>query len=218
MTQRLHFVRQCVHSLVHLAPEALRIGLPSLSAQWTMERMIGVFGSLIKQPSNPFANLSEQAKKVAEVNAIIAVWPSLERVKKDPRGSVDIGSGYIRLGPKDDKPYYLSTAEKDALSFYSGEGFIPRGSVYRWARLQIPNGQVARSYWKEAIRTSDGARTDRNVKARYSVHSNSNFTNNINIGPAPRNHLLCRSTVLLSGNDRRYQANFRPLFPIFSSG
>ena len=158
--------------------------------------MIGVFGSLIKQPSNPFANLSEQAKKVAEVNAIIAIWPSLERVKKDPRGSVDIGSGYILLGPKDDKPYHLSTAEKDALGFYSGEG-----SVYRWARLQIPNGEVARSYWKEVIRTSDGARTDRNVKVCYSVRSHSNFKNNINIGPASRNHPLCGSAVLLSGNN-----------------
>ena len=183
-----------------------------------MERIIGVFGSLIKQLSNPFANLSEQAKKVAEVNAIIAVWPSLERVKKDPRGSVDIGSGYILLGPKDDRPYYLSAVEKDALGFYFNEGSVPRESVYRWARLQIPNGQVARSYWKEAIRTSDGARTDRNVKVCYSVRSHFSFTNNINIGPTSRDHPLCGSTVLLSGDNQRYQTNYRPLFAVLSSG
>ena len=165
MEERLHFVRQCVHSLVHIVPQTLRIGPPSLSAQWTMERMIGIFGSLIKQPSNPFANLTEQAKKVVEVNAIIAMWPSLERTKKDPRGSIDIGSGYLLLGPKDTQPYRLSTAEQDSLdSFYSNLRSVPRRSVYRWARLRIPTGQVARSYWKETVRTWNGARTDRNVK------------------------------------------------------
>ena len=47
---RLHFVRQCVHSLTHLARETHRLGPLSLSAQWTMERVIGVFGSLLAQP------------------------------------------------------------------------------------------------------------------------------------------------------------------------
>ena len=171
-TERLHFVRQCIHSLVHLVPETLRIGPPSLSAQWTMERVIGVFGSLIKQPSNPFANLTEQAKKVAEVNSIIAMWPTFEQVQKDPRGSIDVGGGYILLGPKDTKVYCLSDAEQNALAvFDSGPGSIPRSSVYRWGRFQIPTGQIARSYWKEVDRscTSKPARTDRNVKVCFNL-------------------------------------------------
>ena len=87
---------------------------------------------MIKQPSNPFANLSEQAKKVAEVNTLVALWPSLERVKKDPRGSIDIGSGYILLGRKDTQPHLFSTAEKDAFNlFYSNLGPVTRRSVYR---------------------------------------------------------------------------------------
>jgi len=165
---RLHFVRQCVHSLVHLAPETFRIGPPSLSAQWTMERVIGAFGSLIKQPSNPFANLTEQAKKVATVNSIIAMWPSFEWVEKDPRGSIDIGNGFLLLGPKDARPYCLSEAEQDAfVGFYSNPGSVPR-TVCRWARLRIPTGQTARSRWKEVDRSwiSKPARTDRNVKVR----------------------------------------------------
>lgn len=164
LTERLHFVRQCIHSLVHLVPETLRIGPPSLYAQWTMERMIGILGSLIKQPSNPFANLAEQAKKVAEVNALIAIWPSLERKKNDPRGSIGLGDGRILLGPKDSSPYHLSDNEKAALDGFHSRP-VPRRSVYRWARLQIPTGQVARSYWKEVIRTPGGSRRrDRNVK------------------------------------------------------
>lgn len=165
-TGRLHFVRQCVHSLTHLVPETLRIGPPSLSAQWTMERMIGVFGSLLKQPSNPFANLAEQAKKVAEVNSMIAMWPELERVKKDPRGSINLGDGYTLLGPKDAKPYRLSPTENNAFAAFSHTDGVRRRSVYRWARLKLPTGQPARSLWKEVIRTSSTARTDRNLKVR----------------------------------------------------
>jgi hypothetical protein len=118
--ERLHFVRQCVHAVTHLGPETFRLGPPSLSAQWTMERMIGYFGSLIKQPSNPFANLAEQAKKVAEVNAIVAIYPGFERKKKDPRGSIDLGGGFLLLGPKDQKPHHFSSLEQTALdNFYS---------------------------------------------------------------------------------------------------
>jgi len=168
--ERLHFVRQCVHSLTHLGPETHRLGPPSLSAQWTMERVIGIFGSLIKQPSNPFANLTEQAKKVAEINAIVAMWPNLERSKKDPHGSINMGNGYILLGPKDEKPHPLPPDEHTALiTFFSGlpnNSSVPPKSIYRWGRLQIPTGQFARSYWKEVDRSSRTARTDRNLKVR----------------------------------------------------
>ena len=168
--ERLHFVRQCVHSLTHLGPETARIGPPSLSAQWTMERIIGILGSLIKQPSNPFANLTEQAKKIAEINALVAIWPELDTTKKDPHGSINIGRGYILLGPKDERSYELSNAEQTALgNFYSSLSdprSVPPRSIYRWGRLQIPTEQVARSYWKEVDRSSKTARTDRNLKVR----------------------------------------------------
>ena len=135
-----------------------------------MERLIGIFGSLLKQPSNPFPHLAEQAKKVAEINAITAMWPDLERSKRDPRGSINMGNGYLLLGPKDEKPYRLSSAEHAAVAtFYSSLPNLdstPPRSVYRWGRLQIPTEQTARSYWKEVVRSSKAARTDRNVKVR----------------------------------------------------
>jgi len=186
-TERLHFVRQCVHSLVHLVPETLRIGPPSLTAQWTMERMIGYYGSLIKQPSNPFANLAELAKKVAVVNSIVAVWPTFERVKKDPRGSLDVGDEYLLLGPKDKRAHRLSEDERTAFEKpHPGLGPIQKRSVFRWARLQIPTGQITRSYWKEVTRISRTARSDRNVKVSdlisVRLDSNSHMT-------------LCRSSI-----------------------
>ena len=132
--ERLHFVRQCVHAITHLGPETFRLGPPSLSAQWTMERMIGHLGSLIKQPSNPFTNLAEQAKKVVEINALVAIYPGFEKKKKDPRGSIDLGDGFLLLGPKDQKPYDFSLAEQTALdNFYLGLSnaeSVPRRSFH----------------------------------------------------------------------------------------
>ena len=133
-----------------------------------MERVIGVFGSLIKQPSNPFANLAEQAKKVAEINALVSIWPELETEAKSPCGSIEFGNRYLLLGPKDDKPHNLSQTEQAAVqSFYSNipnhEG-VPPKVVYRWGRLRILTEQIARSHWKEVDRSSRVAQTDRNLK------------------------------------------------------
>src|SRR5712672_2495659 len=56
---QIHFVRPCLHSLVHLPTEVVRFGPPLCSSQWTLERTIGNLGEEIKQHSNPFANLSQ---------------------------------------------------------------------------------------------------------------------------------------------------------------
>ena len=166
--ERLHFVRQCVHSLVHLGPETTRLGPPSLSAQWTMERVIGIFGSLLWQPSNLFSNLREQARRVAEINAVVAMWPEIESERGELQGSLNVGQGYILLTPTDKTAYPLSPNERTALiNFYSdlpNPQHTRRKSVYRWGRLQIPTEQTARSSWKEVDRTSKSARTDRNLK------------------------------------------------------
>lgn len=167
---RLHFVRQCVHSLTHLARETHRLGPLSLSSQWTMERVIGYLGSLLRQPSNMFRNLAAQTARVANTNALVAMWPDLEKTKGDPRGSKDIGGGYLLLGPKDVTAHDVSPTEQAALeSFFSGhpgpEGeAVDSRSLYRWGRLKIPTEQIARSWWKELDRCSDMARTDRNIK------------------------------------------------------
>jgi hypothetical protein len=132
-----------------------------------MERMIGHLGHLLRQPSNPFRNIAAQTKRVAATNALIAMWPDLERKKDDPRGSMDLGDNYLLLEPKDSSPCHLSPAEQTALdSYFIG---IDHQSIYRWGRLQIPTEQIARSKWKEMERCSDMARTDRNVKVRDAI-------------------------------------------------
>ena len=178
---RLHFVRQCVHSLTHLARETHRLGPLSLSSQWTMERVIGYLGSLLRQPSNAFRNLAAQTARVAHTNALVAMWPDFEKTKGNPRGSEDLGDGYLLLGPKDTTVYNVSPPERAALeSFFSdhpGAEDVDGRSLYRWGRLKIPTEQVARSRWKELECCSDMARTDRNIKVcelilfRHNAHS-----------------------------------------------
>ena len=56
---RIHFVRPCLHSVVHLPSEVIHVGPPICSSQWTLERTIGNLGKEIKQHSNPFANFSQ---------------------------------------------------------------------------------------------------------------------------------------------------------------
>ena len=67
---RLHFIRPCVHILIHMAPEVHRAGPAIVASQWTMERAIGDLGSEIRQPSNPFMNLSERASLHCQINAL----------------------------------------------------------------------------------------------------------------------------------------------------
>ena len=173
--ERLHFVRQCVHSLTHLTKETYRLGPLSLSSQWTMERIIGVLGSHLRQPSNPFANLTAQAQKMAHVNAFIAMWPSFRKTAENPHGSIDIGDGYLLLRPTEESLHHVTSKEEEALDAFcssrqDSEG-VDRGSVYRWGRLKLPTDQVARSTWKELERCSDMARTDRNVKVWIPISS-----------------------------------------------
>ncbi|KAF7370240.1 hypothetical protein MSAN_00654800 [Mycena sanguinolenta] len=53
MPERIHFVRQSVHAMTHLAPECIRIGPPALHSQWPIERTIGNLGQEIKSHSQP---------------------------------------------------------------------------------------------------------------------------------------------------------------------
>ncbi|ETW75994.1 hypothetical protein HETIRDRAFT_54136, partial [Heterobasidion irregulare TC 32-1] len=79
-TGRLHFCRQSVHALLHLAQQVTHCGPPGYTTQFTMEQMIGDLGSEIKQHSNPYANLSQRGLRRAQVNALKAMVPDLNAV------------------------------------------------------------------------------------------------------------------------------------------
>jgi hypothetical protein len=115
----IHFVRPCLHALTHLPREILRIGPPICSSQWTLECTIGNLGAEIKQPSNPFANLSQQGIRHARMNALMAIIPDLDANnylgRALPRSSEDLTNGYTLLRARDKHGQRLREYEVEAL-------------------------------------------------------------------------------------------------------
>ncbi|KAF8074614.1 hypothetical protein FPV67DRAFT_1408292 [Lyophyllum atratum] len=175
-TDRLHMMRPCVHALLHLAPETVRLGPVPLYSAWTMERVIGDLGGEIRQPSNPYQNLSERGVRRCQINALKASFPALDRHKEDslPRGSLDIGDGYVLLRAKEKYPRYIDGHEGRVVKEYIVEAEAKLGNnpsaewigpkVARWARLRLPTGQVARCAWKENNKALEKLRRARCVK------------------------------------------------------
>ncbi|KAJ7705824.1 hypothetical protein B0H16DRAFT_1346030 [Mycena metata] len=88
-----------------------------------------------------------------------------------PRGSKDVGNGFVFLTATDGASRGVDEFEARALKTYLAaagqrmtENWIP--SVVRWSRLRLPNGQVARSAWKESLKPINRLRCARNVKVR----------------------------------------------------
>ncbi len=174
-TDRLHFVRQSIHAIPHMPGECERAGPQSTYTQWTMERTIGNLGQEIKQHSDPYMNLSERGARRAQVNALKAMIPYLDPDEHPlPRGAEDLGGGFVLLRAAEENPSAVTLAEGEVLRRYlegahvelSSE-WIPR--VARWARLRLPNGQVARSLWKEARKPLSRLRIARNVKVNIGI-------------------------------------------------
>jgi hypothetical protein len=170
---RLHFIRQSIHQLLHLPSDVVRVGPPVASSQWTMERTIGNLTQELRQPSNPYANLSERSLIRCQVNALKVIVPELKEPNWLPRGSIDLGSGYILLRRKDGAARPMRPCEENAvLSYLQGElglSVSSVGPVVRWARLRLPNGQVARSLWKEKSQAFNHIRMARNVKVWLNI-------------------------------------------------
>jgi hypothetical protein len=166
---RLHFCRQSVHALLHLVPEIIRLGPGIYYTQWAMERTIGNLGEEIKQPSQPFANLSERGLRRSQTNALKVMLPHLDEEHGPPRVSINLGQGYILLGARD--KYAHCACDKDASAICSYftrhfQGMLDpewKPRFFRWARLHLPNGQIVRSLWKEKNKPLDKVRISRNV-------------------------------------------------------
>ncbi|KIK23437.1 hypothetical protein PISMIDRAFT_100434 [Pisolithus microcarpus 441] len=160
---RIPFIRPCVHLTCHLASEAVRVGSPICSSQWTMERTIGNLGQEIRQPSDPFSNLAQQGIRRCQVNALKAMIPQLDPPEStNPRASADLGNDYILLSKRD---RYLSTVQGEearVIAEYLQQPHAPK--IRRWARLRLPNGQIARSEYQELQRAPEDIRMARNVK------------------------------------------------------
>jgi hypothetical protein len=169
LATRIHFIRPCLHSLVHLPCEVIHLGPPVCSSQWTLEWTIGNLGEEIKQHSNPFANLSQRGIRRAQVNALKAMIPLLDTGTLDkgwlPCGSKDLGNGFILLCARESDLHPLHDCEVDTLHNYLGIVSLGlRTLVQCWAKLRIPTGQNCYSAWKEKQKPLERQQTAWNVK------------------------------------------------------
>ncbi|EIW79902.1 hypothetical protein CONPUDRAFT_155298 [Coniophora puteana RWD-64-598 SS2] len=149
---RLHMVRSWFHALLHMPRETIQKGPPVSSSQWTMERTISDLGRELRSDTFPYANLANRAKRRAQANCLAAMFPvQLE--------------GYILLGRRDNIKRPITGPEVDALTTALAEHSVTltvNPQLQRWARLRLPNDQIARSAWKEN-RMSGNLRRARNV-------------------------------------------------------
>jgi hypothetical protein len=168
---RLHFCRQSLHALLHVGPEIPRLGPGINYSQWPMERTIGNLGEEIRQPSNPFQNLSQRGVRRARVNSLIAMMPELAPKSKSPRISIDLGDNFILLGARD-IPRQVPETEANAIQNYYLSKRLPISVdtqiwVAKWARLQLPNQQIVRTGWKEKPKEIRKLRISRNIMVYF---------------------------------------------------
>ena len=164
---RIHFVRQSIHLLTHIAPETFRIGPLACYAQWTLETAIGNLGREIRQDRDMFANLAHRAVLRAQTNSLQARFPGIQLEFGEPETSslstrarqFDGYLGYAFHPRCEDYPSPVEEDERDAIILYWRSQGWPNmdtwtHAVCRWAKLQLPNGQIACSVWHETNVTS----------------------------------------------------------------
>jgi hypothetical protein len=129
----------------------------------------------LRQPSNPFENISERALELAITNALKAMYPDLDSEGPViPALAKDVGGGFVLLRAKE--VHVMDPLVATALLDYTKSlgrhmNFSDDINVERWARLRLPNLQIAHSHWKESLRPAEKVRRARMVKASVFTHS-----------------------------------------------
>jgi hypothetical protein len=171
LADRLHLMRPSLHAILHCAAETVRCGPLNLVAQWALENTVGNLGREVKQPSNPFSNLSQRGLLRAQKIALKALIPGLDPPKLGTKSmpTVSLGDKYVLLWARDRVWCNLSTPEQRALNTYLTQAqhqfSIEDIQIRRWARLLLPNRHVCRCFWNEGkLEKKDNFRNRRNVK------------------------------------------------------
>ena len=164
---RIHFVCQSIHLLTHIAPETFQVGPLACYAQWTLETVISNLGREIRQDRDMFANLAQRAVLRAQTNSLQARFPSIQLEFGEPNASslstnareFDGYVGYAFHPRCEEYPSPVEEDEREAIMLYWRSQGWPNTdtwmhAVCRWAKLQLPNGQIAHSVWHETNVTS----------------------------------------------------------------
>jgi len=116
----IHFIRQSIHLLTHIASETTRVGPLSCYAQWTIETAIGNLGDEICQDRDPYANIAQRGLLRAQLNSILMMFPQLN-LDDDvslPRGTKDVSQGYALLRPCQNTAKPVTEPEASAIVRY----------------------------------------------------------------------------------------------------
>ena len=137
-----------------------------------MEQTIGNLGKEIKQPSQPFANLSEHGLCHCQVNALKSMLPHLEPEPKLPHVFVDLGNWYVLLGAHEEYQHRVPEQAAAAIQeqfTHLNQNVDPhwQSSVHRWAQLLLPNGKIMRTAWKEKLKPLNKVRMAHNVMVSF---------------------------------------------------
>ena len=117
---RIHFIRQSVHLLTHIASETIRVGPLSCYSQWAIETAIGNLGEEIRQDRDPYANIAQRGVLRAQLNSILAMFPNLDldHTGTFPRGAKDLGQGYALLRACQTAAEPVTEAEENVILLY----------------------------------------------------------------------------------------------------
>jgi hypothetical protein len=90
--------------------------------------------------------------------------PELDNSRQGhPNGSVDLGDGYVLLRKREQYAKIPDDTDAQAITHYLGaRRMLPR--IKKWARLLLPNKQIACSAWRETTKAPEQVRMSRNVK------------------------------------------------------
>jgi hypothetical protein len=120
-----------------------------------MERLIGLLGQDLQLHSNPYANLWEIAIQRCVVNSLYACYPTLDPTKSLlPHTARPLEKNYFLLHPHEVAPFKIQNAlELEMFNNYVQYHSLDPNSIVctRHARLHLPNGQTARTAWKEDL-------------------------------------------------------------------
>ncbi|TBU22478.1 hypothetical protein BD311DRAFT_742970 [Dichomitus squalens] len=153
--EELYYQWRVLHALVHLIPENICVGPAWLHSQWPLENAIGNLTAEIGSHSKPYENLSLRGLRRVQISALVMMFPeTLEDPEVLPRRAVDLGDRWVLMHPTARTAKLVPDINAIALHAYLTkkavrvpEAWRPR--LTKWGQLRLPNGQVARTAWKE---------------------------------------------------------------------
>ncbi len=161
------FVHHVFMAFCILHPRLFNLALmhTGLSGQWSA--LLETLAKRLSKPSSPYKNLSQRGALRAELNSLRVMFPVLDDPKKGlPLGALDIGDGFQLRRAMDSYQREILGQDREAILQFLLQHGVEATLVRlrKWARLRLPNGQIARSAWKEVLKPLEKLRMARNVK------------------------------------------------------